>query len=151
MNDAFTRHAEQFFNVAKDARMPENIQTMMVDGVAKTRDAYEKASSAAKDQAKSVEEALLAGQASARTLGAKVVENATANTSAAFDAAHAMARAGSLPEAARIQAEFVQKQMATVGVQTRDFFELSARLTQQTMQVVSEVAAKSFDQMNKKA
>ena len=149
MNDQFARQAEQFFNVAKDARMPENVQAMVADGVAKTREAYEKASTVAKDQAKVAEEILLAGQAGAKTIGTKLLENTAANTEAAFDAAQAIARARSMPEAAKLQAEFMQKQMAIAGAQTRELFELSSRVAQQAFQSFSSAATKSFETIKK--
>lgn len=149
MNDQFARQAEQFFNVAKDARMPENVQAMVADGVAKTREAYEKASTVAKDQAKVAEEIMLAGQAGAKTIGTKLLENTAANTEAAFDAAQAIARARSMPEAAKLQAEFMQKQMAIAGAQTRELFELSSRVAQQAFQSFSSAATKSFETIKK--
>jgi len=149
MNEHFTRQAEQFFSAAKDARVPENVKAMVADGVAKTRDAYEKASTVAKDQAKVAEEMMLASQAGAKTLGSKIMENTAVNTEAVFDAAQAMVRAGSLPEAARIQAEFMQKQMALAGAQTRELFELSTRIAQQTFQTFNSAATKSFETMKK--
>jgi len=149
MNEHFTRQAEQFFNVAKDAKMPENVKAMVADGVAKTREAYEKASTVAKDQVKVAEEMMLASQAGAKALGSKILENTTTNAEAAFDAAHAIARASSLPEVARIQAEFMQKQLAVAGAQTRELFELSSRVAQQTFQTFNSAAAKSFETMKK--
>ena len=149
MNEQFTRQAEQFFSAAKDARVPENVQAMMVDGVTKTREVYAKAASVAQDQAKVAEEIMLAGQAGARSLGSKLIENTVSNAEAAFDAAQAIARARTLPEAARLQAEFMQKQMAAAGAQTREFFELSSRIAQQTLATFNSAATKSFETINK--
>lgn len=149
MNEHFTRQAEQFFSAAKDAKVPENVKAMVADGVAKTREAYEKASTVAKDQVKVAEEMMLASQAGAKTLGSKILENTTTNAGAAFDAAQAIARAGSLPEVARIQAEFMQKQLAIAGAQTRELFELSSRVAQQTIQTFNSATAKSFETMKK--
>jgi len=149
MNEQFTRQAEQFFSAAKEARVPENVQAMMADGVAKTREVYEKATSVAKDQAKVAEEIMLAGQAGAKSIGSKLIENTVTNAEAAFDAAQAIARARTLPEAARLQAEFVQKQMTTAGVQTRELFELSSRIAQQTFASFNAAATKSFETIKK--
>ena len=149
MNEHFTRQAEQFFNVAKDVRVPENVQAMVVDGVTKTREAYDKATVVAKDQAKVAEEIMLAGQAGAKSIGAKMMENTAVNAEAAFDAAQAIARARSIPEAARLQAEFMQKQMAVAGAQTRELFELSTGVAQQAFQSFNTVAAKSFETIKK--
>jgi phasin family protein len=149
MNDHFTRQAEQFFKAAKDVRVPENVQAMVADGVDKTRAAYEKAAAVAKDQAKAAEEILLGAQASAKTIGSKLIENTVANTDAAFDAAQAIARARSVPEAARLQAEFVQKQFAVAGAQTRELFELTSRIAKDALESMNTAAAKSFEQMKK--
>jgi len=149
MNEQFTRQAEQFFSAAKEARLPENVQAMMVDGVTKSREAYEKATTVAKDQVKVAEEILLAGQAGAKSIGSKLIENTTVNAEAAFEAAQAIARARTLPEAARLQAEFMQKQMATAGAQTRELFELSSRIAQQTFASFNAAATKSFDSIKK--
>ncbi|MBS0242078.1 MAG: phasin family protein [Proteobacteria bacterium] len=149
MNDQITRQAEQFFAAAKEARLPDNVQALVADGVAKTRAAYEQAAGAAKTQAKVAEEMLLAGQAGAKSIGAKLVENTTANAEAAFEAAQAIARAKTIPEAARLQAEFVQKQMAVAGAQTRELFELSTRVAQEAFQSFNTVATKSFEQIKK--
>ena len=149
MNEQFARQAEQFFNVAKEVRMPENVQALVADGVAKTREVYEKATSVAKDQAKVAEEMMLASQAGAKSIGTKIIENTAANAEAAFEAAQAIARARSLPEAAKLQAEFMQKQMTVAGAQTRELFELSSRIAQQTFQSFSSAATKSFETIKK--
>ncbi len=149
MNEYFKRQTEEFLNAARSARMPENVQAFAEESVAKTREAYGKLSTAAKDQVKVAEEILIATQAGAKAIGTKVLDNAAANTDAAFDAAQAIARAKSLPEAARLQAEFVQKQFAIAGEQTKELFELSTRVTQQAFQTVNDIATKSFEQMKK--
>lgn len=149
MNDYFKRQTEDFMNAAKVGQMPENFQAFAQESVAKTRQAYDKLSTVAKDQAKATEEFLLATQAGAKAIGARVLDNAATNTEAVFDAAQAIAQAKSLPEAARLQAEFVQKQLAVAGEQTKDLFELSTRMAQQAFQIGNQVAAKSFEQMKK--
>jgi phasin family protein len=147
MNEYFKRQTEEFMNAARAAQMPGNFQAFAQESVAKTREAYDKLSAAAKDHAKATEDFLLATQAGAKAIGARVIDNAAANTDAVFDAAQAIAKAKSLPEAARLQADFVQKQFAVAGEQTKELFELSARVAQQAFRTVNEVAAKSFDQM----
>jgi hypothetical protein len=102
MNEQFTRQAQEMFNAAKDGRIPDNIQAMAEDNVAKAREAYQKMNSAAKDGAKVVEDVFSSAQASVKTIGEKVLHNTVANTEAAFDAAQAIARARSIPEAARL-------------------------------------------------
>ncbi len=147
MNDQFTRQAQDMFAAAKDARIPENIQAMAEEGVVKTREAYHKLSTVAKDGAKVVEEVMLASHAGAKAIGEKLLHNTTVNTEAVFDAAQAIARAKTIPEAVRLQADFLQQQFAVAGAQSKELFELSAKVTKQTMETVNAAATKSFEQM----
>jgi len=149
VNDHIRRQAEQFMNAAKDARIPEQFQAMAEESVSKSREAFDKISAAAKDQAKAAEDLLLATQANARTLGAKLVDNTMSNTEAAFDAAQAIARAKTLPEATRLQAEYVQKQFATAGAQTQELFAISTRLAQQAFETATSAATRSFEQVRR--
>jgi len=147
MNEQFTRQAQEMFSAAKDARIPENVQAFAEESVAKTRDAYQKFNAVAKDSAKVLEDVMTAAQAGARALGEKVLTNTAANTEAAFDAAQAIARARTLPEAARLQADFVQQQIAVANAQTKEFFELSAKVTRQTFESINTAASRTYEQM----
>ena len=147
MNEQFTRQAKDMFKVAQDGRIPENIQAMAEDGVTKTRDAYLKLNTVAKDGAKVVEDVVMAAQAGAKAIGEKVLHNTSVNTEAVFDAAQAMARARTLPEAARLQADFMQQQFAAAGAQTKELFELSSKVARQTIESMNSAATKSFEQM----
>lgn len=151
INDQFTRQAQDMFNAAKDARIPENMQHMAEEGVAKTREAYQKINAATKDGAKVVEGVMVAAQAGVKTLGEKVLHNTMANTESLFDAAQAIARARSIPEAAKLQADFMQQQFAAVGAQSKEFFELSTKLARQTFETMNSATTKSFEQMKKSA
>ena len=144
MNEQFTRQAQEMFSAAKDARIPENVQAFAEESVAKTRDLYQKMNAAAKDNAKAIEEVVMTAQSGARALGEKVLTNATANAEAAFEAAQAIARARTLPEAARLQADFIQQQIAAASTQTKELFELSTKLTQQTFQCMSSAASRGY-------
>lgn len=149
MNDQFTRQAEQFFSAAKDARIPENVQAFAVEGVAKSREAFEKLATVAADQAKSAEHLVLASHAGAKTISTKLIDNTVKNAAAAFDAAEALAKARSLPEAFQLQAAFMQQQFAIAGAQTKELFDLSTRIAQQTFETMNTAAAKSFEQVKK--
>ena len=72
MHDQFKRQAEQFLNAAKDARIPENLQAFAVDSVSKSRVAFDKLSTVARDQAQVAEELAIAPQAGARSSGGKL-------------------------------------------------------------------------------
>jgi phasin len=151
MNDQFTRQAQEMFAAAKDARIPENLQAFAEDSVQKTREAFVKVSSVAKDGAKAMEEVMLTAQAGAKAIGEKVLQNTNVNAEAVFDAAHAIARAKTLPEAARLQADFFQQQFAAAGNQAKELFELSSKVAKQTFDTMNAATTKSFEQMKKSA
>ena len=149
MTDQFTRQAQEMFAAAKDARIPENVQVMATEGVAKSREAYAKFNAATKDGVKVMEDVMLAAHAGAKTIGEKVLRNAEVNTEAAFEVAQAIARAKTFPEVARLQTTFFQQQFAAAGNQTKELFELSAKVAQQTFETMNSAASKTFEQIKK--
>lgn len=147
MNEQFTRQTQEFFEAAKDARIPENMQAMAEDAVEKSRTAFEKVQDATKDNAKAVEKMIAVATDGAKTIGEKVLRNTELNAEAAFDAAEAMARAKTLPEIARLQSSFIQQQLAVAGAQTKELFELSTKVAQQTFETVNTATTKTFEQV----
>jgi phasin len=149
MNEQFTRQAQDIFNAARDAKIPENIQALAEDNVARTREAYQRFNTVAKDGAKVVEEVMLTAHAGAKAIGEKILTNTATNTEAAFDAAQAIARARSVPEAMRMQAEYLQQQFSVAGAQTKELFELGSKVARQTIESMNAAAVRSFDQAKK--
>jgi len=149
VQDDFARQAQDMFAAAKDAKIPENLQHFAEESVSKTREVFHKMNAAAKDNAKVVEEVVLASTAGNKAISEKLFQNTVANTEAAFDAAQAMARAKTLPEAAQIQAKFLQQQMTIAGAQTKELFELSTKVAKQAFETMNQAATKSFEQMKK--
>lgn len=147
MNEQFTQQTKEFFEAAKDARIPENMQAMAEDAVEKSRTAFEKVQVATKDNAKAVEELVSVATDGVKTIGEKVLRNTELNAEAAFDAAEAIARAKTLPEIARLQSSFMQQQMAVAGAQTKELFELSTKVAQQTFETVNSVTTKTFEKV----
>lgn len=145
MKNDFNSQADEFLRNAADVKVPESMQHFAEDSVAKTREAYSKLTVAAQETQKALAEVAGTATQSAKTLGDKVMANYTANTEAAFDAAEAIARSRSIPEALKLQTNFFQQQMAKSSEQTREFFELSAKLAQQTFATFNSVATKSFN------
>jgi hypothetical protein len=146
MNEQLTH---DFYAAAKNGRIPENVQAFAEDSVVRTREAYQKINTVAKDGAKVLEEVMLAAQAGAKAIGEKVLHNTAVNTDAAFEAAQAIARARTLPEAARLQADFVQQQLAAAGAQSKELFELSTKLMKQTFDTMSTAASRSFEDLKR--
>lgn len=138
---------QEFFAAAKDARIPENVQAFAEDSVAKTKEVYTKLNSAAKDNAKVMEDVFVAAHAGAKSIGEKVLRNTEANAEAAFAAAASIARAKTLPEAIKLQTNYMQQQFAVAGAQTKELFELSTKVAQQTFQLVNSAATKTFEQL----
>ena len=151
MNEQFTRQAQEMFNVAKDAHIPENFQNMAEDGVAKSREMYNKLNSVARENVNTVEEAMLAAHAGTKAIGEKVMTNASDNTEAVFKVAQSVAKAKTVPEAARLQADFMQQQAAAMSAQTKELFELSSKIAKQTFESFNAAAVKSFEHMKKEA
>lgn len=151
MNEHFTRHAEQFMDAAKAAKIPENVQAFAEQGVSRSQEAFETLSTAAQDQMKAAEELALATQAGFKSIGTKIMDNTAANAEATFEAARAIARAGSVPEALRLHAEFIQRQFAVAGAQTKELFELSARVATNAFENATEATAKTVEKARKRA
>lgn len=140
--------AQQMFGQAeklfKDARVPEQVQAMAQEGVAKSRELYVKSTAAAQESAKLLTEVAETAWSSTKVLNDKLVQNVTANTTAMFDAAQAMAKAGSLPEVAKLQGEYMQQMFATTSAQAKEFYDLSTRATQHLVETVQAAAGKSM-------
>jgi hypothetical protein len=151
VNVQFTRQVEDFFAAAANAVVPDNIQSIAEDGVAKTREVYLKISSVTKDGVKAFEDAITPAYAGAKTIGEKVVLNIEANTRAAFDSAQSISRARTVPEVVRLQSSYLQKQVVATSVQTKELCELWAKVVLQTYEAMNSAASKTFEQLQKAA
>jgi hypothetical protein len=151
MNEQFTRQVEEFFAVSNNVRIPDNVQSIVEDGVAKTRDAYLKINAVTKDGAKAFDEALKAAYACTKKLAEKVQLNIEANTKAAFDGAQSISRARTLPEAVRLQSNYLQNQVVATSIQAKELCELSAKVVQQTFEAIRAATSKTFDEVRKVA
>ena len=121
------------FGLDKGIRLPENVQAYVRDSFDKARSSYGKATAYTKENVKVFEEVLTATQESAKTIGEKVLRNVEANAEAAFAAAEAIARAKTLPEMFRLQAEFLQKQFSAASTQGKELLELSSKHAQESI------------------
>ena len=145
----FTKQAEDLLKAAREARIPENVKAMAEDGVAKSRQAYESLCSATREQAQHTETMLSAVQAGSKTLADTVLAHSATNADATFNAALKIVRAPTLPDAARLQAEFVQAQLATASAQTQELFQLSSKVAASTMEQFQAAATKMAGQFGK--
>ena len=125
--------AERFF---KTACVPEPVQAAMQDSVGKSREFYSKAAAATQDGAKVLTELADTAWSSTKMLNDKIIQNATANAEATFDAAQAIARAKSFSEVAKFTAK--------AAAQSKEFFDLSTRATQHVIETAQAAASKSL-------
>jgi phasin family protein len=131
VNQQFGKQAfDQAEKLFKDARVPENVQAIALQGVAASKEFYSRTAAAAQDGAKVMSEIADTAWGSTKMLNEKIAQNLTANAEAAFSAAQAIASAKSLPEIVKLQSEFVQKLATQTSEQTREFLDLSTRATQ---------------------
>lgn len=149
IQEDFARQAQDMFAAAKDARIPENMQHMAEESVSKSREMFHKFSAVTKDQVKATEDIILATTAGNKAIGEKLLQNTINNSEAVFDAAQAMARAKTLPEAFQIQAKFIQQQMAVASTQTKELFELSTKVAKQNFEMMNSATTRSFEQFRK--
>lgn len=129
MTTQYERQAETILKASQLGQLPEHFRTAAHDGLANTR------------------EATLKSIGLVKALAAKALDNALANTEVAFDAAQAIARAKDLNEAVQLQAKFWQAQFAKAGEQGKEFYELAAKLTQQTFATLNNTTMKSITQL----
>jgi hypothetical protein len=149
MKEDFARQASEMLGAAKNARILDNVQSFAEESIAQTREAYRKMNTLAKDSAKVLEDVMLAAQAGAKALGERVMTNADANAEAAFDAARAVARARTLPEVARVQADLMHHQLAVANEQTKELLDLSTNIAMQTLKTVNTAVTKTFEDLSK--
>jgi hypothetical protein len=147
----FTRQAEDMMKAAKDMRIPDNVQAFAQEGVQKSHQAFVQATSVAKENAKAAEAVMLKVQSGAKTISEKVLNNTTSNAEAVFAAASEIMKAKTLPEAARLQAEFVRNQFSVAGAQSQELFKLSTEIAKAAFEQMNAVTAKSFEQAKKSA
>ena len=65
--------------------------------------------------------------------------------------AEAIAKAKTVPEVLKLQTSYFQQQLTASANQTKELFELSAKIAQQTFETMNAAAAKTFEQMKKSA
>ncbi|HRK19193.1 MAG TPA: phasin family protein [Hyphomicrobiaceae bacterium] len=151
MKNDFTRTAEDMLAAAKEGRIPAEVQAFVSESVAQGRKAFEAAKTVATEHARTTGGVLASVQTGAKEIGDKMLANTTANTEAFFDAASQVAKATTVPEALRLQAEFVKSQMASAVAQSQELFALSTKVAQSTAADVQAATAKVMKDVTKAA
>jgi hypothetical protein len=131
--------------LAEDAGMPAaDVRHMAQESVARSRELYRSTMSAAQGSARVFAEVAETTWGSAKLLNDKIIQNVAANAEAAFDAAEAIVAARSLPEAARLQSEFLQLLFVSTGEQLKEFVDLSGRVAQHLLETAQAAASRSM-------
>jgi hypothetical protein len=125
-----------------DACLPESTQAMAQAGVAKSREFYRMSAAAAQGGARLFVEVAETAWGSARLLNDKVAHNVACNTEVAFNAAEAVAKAGSLHEIVKLQGDFLRLLLAQTSEQTKEFVDLSTRATQHVLETMQGAAVR---------
>lgn len=145
MNQQFAPQALAMFNGLSSARIPDAARDLTEDSIAGMRETYERMNAYAKENGKAFEEVMKTGEAGVRAIGANILDNTVANTTAAFDAATAMARAKTFAEATNLHANFVQQQLATASHQSKELFGLYLRAATQIFESMTRATTRSFE------
>lgn len=145
----FTKQAEELVKAAREARLPDNVKTMAEEGLSNTRKAYDQLHSATREHAAHTETVISTVQAGGKTIAEKLFAHSATNAEATFAAAMQIVRAPSIPEAARLQAEFMQSQIALASSQTQELFQISSKVAASTMEHFQLAASKMFANVGK--
>jgi hypothetical protein len=145
MNKPLTRRAQEMLSAAMVGHIPENVRAIAEDSIAKTRTSYTKINSVTKDSVKALEDIFDAAHSGAKMISEKILRNTEENVEAALDAAEDIARAKTLPEAATLQANFMRRQLALVGTQTQEIFEISAKVAQQAIESMNSARTTTYE------
>jgi len=105
--------------------IPVSAREVASESVRRTREAYDVMSSDAQERASEIQRLMLGSQSFGTAVISQITRNMTVQSNAAFDAWAAVARSRSLPEAAKVQADFVQSQLAMLVHQSQELFQLA--------------------------
>jgi len=151
INDQFAKQAEEMMKAMKDVKLPGNMAATTEENITKTREVYEKVTVVAKDTGKAIEGISDTAQKGAKKISDKIMTNLEDNTEAVFKAAAAVAKAKSLPEAAKLHTDFFQQQFAIANAQTKELFEMTSKLAKKNAEAWNSTAANTMDQLKKSA
>ena len=125
--EPFEHQAQLFVDSAKNGHIPEQVRVVAEEGVKRMHEAFTSLNSAAQRDTERWKRVVHANYKAAREMERKCLENTATNVDAAFAAARSIAAARTLPEAARLYAEFVQQRLSAGSAQFQELFVLSQR------------------------
>jgi len=125
--EQFKDQAQLFVDAAKNGHIPEQVRVVAEENVKRFHDAFTSLNSAAQEGTERWKSVLHANYKTAREMERKCLQNTATNVDAAFAAARSIAGARTIPEAARLYAEFVQQQFSAGSAQMQELLALSQR------------------------
>jgi hypothetical protein len=125
--EQFKDQAQLFVDAAKNGHIPEQVRVVAEESVKRFHDAFTSLNSAAQEGTERWKSVLHANYKTAREMERKCLQNTATNVDAAFAAARSIAGARTIPEAARLYAEFVQQQFSAGSAQMQELLALSQR------------------------
>ncbi len=127
MQDEIARQMRDVMAAVAKTEVPAQVRAIGQESVAKAREACGRWNAAVEKGAKALEDVIAAAQSNAKTVARRIAEDTLANTSSALDVAEQLADAKTLPEAAQLQAKFVQMQATVIGEQGNALVELALK------------------------
>jgi len=149
MNENISSQTEAFLTNPANMKVPSEMRAIAQEGVEKSREAFATWNAAAISGTRAANQIMFASRLSAKTVGDSVLRNTQAAAEAAFDAAQALARAKTLPEAAQLHMKFAQKQFAIASQQGKELLEASANIAHETTNTLAETATKAAAELAK--
>lgn len=143
MNQQFIKQAAELLKSAQTAKLPNKLQAMSEENIAKARETFENLEDVSKAVSKAMEKVSGTAQKGTLILNDKITNNVKENADAVMAAVTAIANAKSIPEAAKIQTDFIQSLFAKASLQTKELYELNAKIAKDTTDQFSKVAAKA--------
>ncbi|MFZ5732232.1 MAG: phasin [Pseudomonadota bacterium] len=125
-------------------QVPESVRAMAEKGVSQARESYARFKEVAETGNGAIEAACHSATKGVSEYTTKVLDLTKTNTEAAFDFAHQLAGAQSVPAAFELWSAFVQHQFQALTAQTRELSELSQKIAAETVEPIKATAAKAF-------
>jgi len=130
---------ETAFDSVINASIPAHVSSLLQANVDRARSNYDGAVSKFRSYTEVSDMMLQRQQALARQWNARLVENTAENVGAAFDAAAKLAKSKTVPDAANVQAEFLQAQAQRLASQAQDAITLTTKAGMEAFDIWSAI------------
>jgi phasin len=131
------------FEMAK-MDVPAEFREMTNKGLAHARDAFVKAKVASEEATDLLQNTYMTVATGATNYNLKVIAIARTNTRAAFDCAHELLSAKSLPEFVELSTAHARKQFNTVSAQNNELWTLAQKVATEAAKPIETGMSKTF-------